>query len=170
MIKVSDCLARERHKHLQPRPQASATMGLQSRSIRLLSRKAQMSSFQPIPRFSCASMRNFNRRVSRVSQLSQSPRISTRRSRFCSIRLHNEKRGTGGSAIGHPCLRNTNHFSRPRYCLRSGIRARLTNGDKTLAWICQTRPPVMAPFRRSPARPFPALPHHRPGALPLGSP
>jgi hypothetical protein len=31
-------------------------------------------------------------------------------------------------------------------------------------------PPVMVPFRRSPARPFPVLPHHRLGVLPLGSP
>jgi hypothetical protein len=31
-------------------------------------------------------------------------------------------------------------------------------------------PPVMVPFRRSPARPFAVLPHHRLGVLPLGSP
>src|SRR5277367_4384254 len=31
-------------------------------------------------------------------------------------------------------------------------------------------PPVMAPFRRSPARPFAVQPHHRLGVLPLGSP
>src|SRR5207253_3544956 len=30
--------------------------------------------------------------------------------------------------------------------------------------------PVMVPFRRSPARLFPVLPHHRLGVLPLGSP
>src|SRR6266446_2130344 len=51
--------------------------------------------------------------------------------------------------------------------------------DKSSAWICQTlrlgsrrrheAPPVMVPFRRSPARPFPVLPHHRLGVLPLGS-
>src|SRR6476620_9268163 len=31
-------------------------------------------------------------------------------------------------------------------------------------------PPIMVPFRRSPARPFAVLPHHRLGVLPLGSP
>jgi hypothetical protein len=31
-------------------------------------------------------------------------------------------------------------------------------------------PPVMVPFRRSPARPFAVQSHHRLGVLPLGSP
>jgi hypothetical protein len=30
--------------------------------------------------------------------------------------------------------------------------------------------PVMVPFRRSPAKPFPVLPRHRLGVPPLGSP
>ena len=47
--RLTDCLAPERFKHLQPRPLASATMGLPCRSTMLLSPRARMSSFRPIP-------------------------------------------------------------------------------------------------------------------------
>ena len=58
------------------------------------------------------------------------------------------------------------HFSPTATSRRHGFVKRygLVRDDRDEA------PPVMAPFRRSPARPFAVLPHHRLGVLPLGSP